>query len=462
MRKPIWIALIVMAAAGGTLAGHYLWPAGAPGASVNGSEEEPLYWVAPMDPTYRKDKPGKSPMGMDLIPVYPGDEPPGEAEPGVVRISPAVVNNLGVKTRPAERGTLHKQVETVGFVQYDENNINHIHTRVEGWIEKLHVRASGDPVTRGQPLFELYSQPLVAAQQEFLAALRRGEGQLLAASRERLAALGMNPGQIEWLEQSREVRRLMPVTAAADGFVADLQVREGMFVKPDTEVMSIAALDTVWVIAEVFERQVAWLEMGQAADVQFDYLPGRSWRGEVDYIYPELDPDTRTARVRIELPNPGVALKPNMFADVMIHAAEETNTVHVPRQALIRGGRMDRVVLDTGDGRFQAVPVETGMESGDRVEILSGVEAGQSVVVSGQFLIDSEANLGAELLRAGANGAETPDMDGQDHDGHDMDGTDSENSGEAGAGAEVTGSNEDEGHEDHGEDGSGARGKERS
>lgn len=461
MRKSVWIFLIVVAAATGAFVGHYLGPAGAPGAGENGSEKEPLYWMAPMDPTYRRDEPGKSPMGMDLIPVYPGDAPGRKEAPGAVHISPAVVNNLGVKTMTAERGTLHKQVETVGYVQYDENKINHIHTRVEGWIERLHVRASGDPVTRGQPLFELYSQPLVAAQQEFLAALRRGEGQLLNASRERLAALGMNAGQIERLEQTREVRRLMPVTADADGFVADLRVREGMFVKPDTEVMSIAALDTVWVIAEVFERQVAWLEMGQSADVQFDYLPGRSWRGEVDYIYPELDPDTRTARVRIELPNPGVALKPNMFADVRIHAAEETDTVHVPRQALIRGGRLDRVVLDTGDGRFQAVPVETGMESGDRVEILSGVEAGQSVVVSGQFLIDSEANLEAELLRAGANGAETPDMEGQGQDGHDMDGMDgmdSGDSGEAGAGAEGTGSDD----EDHGEENSGTRGKERS
>lgn len=461
MHKPVWIVLIVVAAAGGVLAGHYLWPAIAPGAEESGSEEEPLYWVAPMDPSYRKDEPGKSPMGMDLVPVYPGEEPPGEAEPGTVHISPAVVNNLGVKTRPAERGTLHKQVETVGYVQYDENKINHIHTRVEGWIERLHVRASGDPVTRGQPLFEIYSQPLVAAQQEFLAALRRGEGQLLAASRERLAALGMNSAQIERLEESGEVRRLMPVTAAADGFVADLKVREGMFVKPATEVMSIAALDTIWVIAEVFERQVAWLELGQSADVGFDYLPDRSWRGEVDYIYPELDPDTRTARVRIELPNPGVALKPNMFADVVIHAAEEPDTVHVPRQALIRGGRLDRVVLDTGDGRFQAVPVETGMESGDRVEILSGVEAGQSVVVSGQFLIDSEANLEAELLRAGASGAETPDMEGQDHDGHDMDDMEPEDSGEGGAGAGMSGS-DDEGHEDHGEGGSGTSGEERS
>lgn len=461
MRKSIWIASLFIAVLLGAAAGRFLWPAQPAEDGQGAGEPEPLYWVAPMDPSYKRDEPGKSPMGMDLVPVYPGDDPGKKDAPGTVRISPAVVNNLGVKTAPAERGSLHKRVETVGYVQYDEDKLDHIHTRVEGWIEKLHVKASGDPVEKGEALFELYSRPLVTAQEEFLSARNRGNEPLLSASRERLAALGMSPAQIGRLERTGEVRRLIAEEAEHDGVVADLRVREGMFVKPDTEVMSIAALDTVWVIAEVFERQVAWLELGQAADVRFDYLPGRSWRGEVDYIYPELDPETRTARVRIELPNPGITLKPNMFADVVIHAAEEADTVHVPRQAVIRGGRLDRVVLDTGDGRFQAVPVETGMESGDRVEILSGVEAGQSVVVSGQFLIDSEANLEAELLRAESHGAETPAMEGQDHGGHDMDDMAPEPSSEAGAGAAMTGSG-DEDHEGHGEGGSGTRGEQRS
>lgn len=419
MRKPIWIVLIILAAGAGAAAGRYWWPMGEVDGNGAESAREPLYWVAPMDPSYRRDEPGKSPMGMDLVPVYPGDEPGAKEAPGTVRISPAVVNNLGVKTAPAQEGALHQRVETVGYVQYDEDRLDHIHTRVEGWIEKLHVKASGDPVVKGQALFELYSRPLVTAQEEFLAARNRGNEQLISASRERLAALGMGAAQIREFEQSGEVRRLMPVVAEHNGFVADLRVRQGMFVKPDTEVMSIAALDTVWVIGEVFERQVAWLQVGQEADVRFDYLPGRSWEGEVDYIYPELDPETRTARVRIELPNPGITLMPNMFADVVIHGTETEGAVHVPRQALIRGGRMDRVVIDTGDGRFQAVPVEVGIESGDRVEILSGVDAGQSVVVSGQFLIDSEANLEAELLRAQDTDGDSGTMPSHEGQGND-------------------------------------------
>jgi len=406
------IAGLVAAALAGVMAGRYLVPGG--GDEADGARK-PLYWVAPMDPSFRSDRPGKSPMGMELVPVYPGDAHASGDAPGTVLIDPAVVNNLGVKTAAAEQGTLHQRISTVGYVQYDEDELEHVHTRTEGWIEKLNVLASGDPVKKGQVLFELYSRPLVTAQEELLAAKKRGSVELLAASRERLASLGMAADQIERLVKTGEVSRLVPVTSTVDGFVSDLKVRQGMFVKPDMDVMTVAALDTVWIIGEVFERQVATLQVGQPADVQFDYLPGRSWRGAVDYIYPELDPKTRTARVRIQLPNPGVILKPNMFADLLILGPERADAVSVPREALIRGSHLDRVVLATGDGRFQAVPVQVGIESGDRVEILSGVDAGQRVVVSGQFLIDSEANLEAEMLRAGEAEPESPPAHQHDH-----------------------------------------------
>jgi len=360
------------------------------------AEREILYWVAPMDPNYRRDVPGKSPMGMDLVPVY-ADEV--DTRPGVVRIDPTLVNNLGVRTAVAERGTLPRRIETVGYIGYDEDTLQHVHTRVDGWIEKLVTKASGDPVEKGQLLFELYSPTLVNAQQEYLAALRSGNGTLLNASRERLTALGVGDDEIARLKKQQQVSRLVRVHAETDGVIAHLGVREGIYVTPATEVMSVARLDKVWVIAEVFERQAAWVEPGQRASVELDYLPGRELEGVVDYVYPELDPRTRTLRVRIRFDNESETLRPNMFSRVVIEGSPVDNIVHVPREAVIRGGAVSRVVVDLGGGRFRAQPVRIGIESGDRIAIRSGLDAGARVVTSAQFLIDSESNIGTALER---------------------------------------------------------------
>ena len=358
---------------------------------------EILYWVAPMDPSYRRDAPGKSPMGMDLVPVY-ADEA-GAGDPGVVWISPTVLNSLGVRTAPAERGALSRRVETVGYVAYDEDTLQHIHTRVDGWIEKLAITASGDPIEKDQLLFELYSPTLVNAQEEYLAAKNTGNGTLLAASRERLLALGVTAGEIARLDRERQVRRLVSVFASRAGYAAQLGIREGIYVTPATEIMSIAALDQVWVLAEVFERQASWIRIGQQAEVELDYLPGQGWQGTVDYIYPELDPTTRTLKVRLRFDNSARILRPNMFARITIFGSGTEPVVHVPREALIRGGTVDRVVLALGDGRFRSQPVNIGIESGDRVEIRAGLSEGDQVVTSGQFLIDSESSLQASFRR---------------------------------------------------------------
>jgi Cu(I)/Ag(I) efflux system membrane fusion protein len=369
---------------------------GAATESVSGPEREVLYWVAPMDPDFRRDQPGKSPMGMDLAPVY-ADET--DARPGVVRIDPTTVNNLGVRTAPVEVGPLSRLIETVGYVGYDEDTLVHIHTRVDGWIEKLSVTATGDAVEKGQVLFELYSPTLVNAQEEFLVALRSQNSPLEQASRGRLAALGMTDGEIQRLAREREVQQRIRVYADHDGVIAHLGVREGIFVTPATNVMSVAELDRVWVLAEVFERQAAWVSAGQQAEVSLDYLPGESWQGHVDYVYPELDPNTRALKVRLRLDNETVALRPNMFARVTIHGDAGDAVVHVPREALIRGGAGDRVVLDMGAGHFRAQPVVVGIESGDRVAIREGLSAGDRVVTSAQFLIDSESNIDSALQR---------------------------------------------------------------
>ncbi len=392
---------------------------------ASGSDREVLYWVAPMDPNYRRDEPGKSPMGMELVPVY-ADEIDGQ--PGVVAIDATIVNNLGVRTAKAQRGELSQRIETVGYVSYDEDTVQHVHTRVDGWIEKLETKATGDAVERGQLLFELYSPTLVNAQEEYLIALRSSNKLLLKASKERLSALGVSGSEIARLDRERTVRQRVRVYAESDGVIAHLGVREGIYVTPATEIMSVAELDKVWVLAEVFERQAAWVKPGQSAMVELDYLPGKMWHGEVDYVYPELDPKTRTLKVRLRFDNVAQTLRPNMFARVTIHGDSVGEVVHVPREALIRGGSIDRVVVALGEGRFRAQPVQVGIESGDRVAIRKGVSAGELVVVSGQFLIDSESNIGSALARMQKSSGEATDepegddpMDGStDHSQHEL------------------------------------------
>lgn len=361
-----------------------------------GSDREVLYWVAPMDANYRRDEPGKSPMGMDLVAVYANE---ADGQPGVVAIDATIVNNLGVRTAKAQRGELSRRIETVGYVAYDEDTVQHVHTRVDGWIEKLATKATGDAVEKGQLLFELYSPTLVNAQEEYLIALRSTNKLLLKASKQRLAALGVTGSEIAQLDKERTVRQRVRVYAKADGVIAHLGVREGIYVTPATEIMSVAELDKVWVLAEVFERQAAWVKPGQSAMVELDYLPGKMWHGSVDYVYPELDPKTRTLKVRLRFDNAAEMLRPNMFARVMIQGDGFGEVVHVPREALIRGGSVNRVVVALGEGRFRAQPVEIGIESGDRIAIRKGISVGDLVVVSGQFLIDSESNIEAALKR---------------------------------------------------------------
>ncbi len=359
-------------------------------------EREILYWVAPMDANYRRDKPGKSPMGMDLVPVY-ADE--GGDEGAGVTIAPEVVQNLGVRTAVAERSRLWRGIDTVGYVDYDESKVSHIHLRTEGWIENLAVESEGERVKHGQRLFNLYSPELVNAQEEFVQALNTGNQGLIRASRSRLKALGIPAGQIKHIEKDRKASQTIPVYAPQDGVVASLTVREGMYVKPATRVMSLADLSSVWLLAEVFERQADWVKVGQPAEVTLAFLPGRTWEGRVEYIYPSLDPKTRTLKARLRFPNPDETLKPNMYANVIIYGGPKDDVLVIPIEALIRTGREERVVIALGEGRFESRSVRAGIESGEWVEIIEGVQPGDDIVVSGQFLIDSEASFKASMMR---------------------------------------------------------------
>ncbi len=358
-------------------------------------EQKIDYWVAPMDANFRRDKPGKSPMGMDLVPVYKEDN----IEQGVVKISPIVENNLGVRLAKVTKGHLDKKINTVGYVSFDEEKIYHLHTRVEGWVENLLVRATGDVVKKDQKLFGLYSPILVNAQEEYLSALKNNNKILINASKERLLALGIESDQIKQLKQSRQVKQNIAYFAKHDGFIEKLNIREGMFVKPSIDVLTIGQLDTVWVIAEVFESQSAWVKKGQKVEMSVASYPDTIWQGEVDYIYPILNINTRTLQVRIRFNNQDDKLKPNMFARLTIHNLLDKESLLIKREALIRSGKIQRVVKSLGDGKFVSVAVKIGDESSHYIEILEGLKENDVIVTSAQFLIDSESNLSASFAR---------------------------------------------------------------
>jgi len=366
----------------------------------SGGEKKILYWVAPMDPNFKRDEPGKSPMGMDLVPVY--DEGSGAS----VKISPEIVQNLGVRTAPAEVGKMWKRIDTVGYVDYDENMISHVHLRTDGWIEKLVIKSEGERVKKGELLFELYSPTLVNAQDEYIQALRSKNKRLIQASKDRLQALGVSKGQIRNLAKTRRSQQRVKIFAPQDGIVSNLMAREGMYVKPRMEIMTLADLSSIWIQVEVFERQAEWVQEDKPAEIRLSYLPGRVWEGNVEYVYPSLDPRTRTLKTRLKFKNPDESLKPNMFADVTIYGGGKSNVVKIPREALIRTGSEERVILSVGEGRFQPRQVVSGIESGDYIEIISGLDGGEQVVTSSQFLIDSEASIKASLNRM-----QTPQMD---------------------------------------------------
>lgn len=415
MRSAHWIAvsaLVAVAAAGGWWAGTRTAPGGAapPVASAGAGPcpggAEPLYWKAPMDPSYVRNEPGKSPMGMDLVPVCP-DEEGNSGGPGI-HIESAVLQNMGVRSVVVERRALARKVRAVGRVDYDERLVTHIHTKIQGWIEDLHVQYEGETVKRGQPLLEIYSPELVSTQEELLQAARyrdvtskssfpdvvEGGEALFGATKRRLELWDIPERDIRQLLDTEKVRRTLTLYAPNGGVVIDLTAREGMEVGPNMRLYTIADLSRVWIYADIYEYELPWIAVGQRGTVELSYLAGSQLEGKVTYVYPFLDPKTRTARVRLELANPGVVLKPEMFANVTIETDVREDVLAVPDEAMIRSGRRNLVIQALGEGRFVPRVVTTGFESGDGwVEIQSGLEPGDRIVTSGQFLIDSESRL---------------------------------------------------------------------
>lgn len=412
---PLWTACLLGAAllAGcGKQASPPAQSTAQPSGTAPPNGRKVLYWYDPMQPQQRFDKPGRSPfMDMDLVPKYADEEPAAGASAGArapVVLSGTVVENLGVRTATVRRGTLARTIRAVGRVAYDETRLAHVHPRAAGWIEGLKLRAEGEPVTKGQELAELYAPEILSAQVDFLIAIEpQGQGaRPVRADKARnlLRLLDVPEAVIREIERTHQTRNTIPVLAPTNGIVTKLIAREGMYVTRDSDMFTIADLSEVWVLVDVFEQQLASVASGLPAEIRVPAHPGRIWKGVVDYLYPDLDPRTRTLRVRLVFPNPDLALRPNMFADVVIHGEPKVGALEIPREGLIVTGERASVVKDLGGGRFQPVDVVPGMETGGEVEILSGLEEGDRIVVSGQFLIDSESSLQASFMRMSDGG----------------------------------------------------------
>ncbi|HWA38286.1 MAG TPA: efflux RND transporter periplasmic adaptor subunit [Burkholderiales bacterium] len=363
------------------------------------SGKQVLYWFDPMYPQQKFDKPGKSPfMDMQLVPKHAGEG--GEA--GSVSISPQVVQNLGVRTAQAKTGSLEQRMEAVGSVAYNERGVVQLQARASGFVERLHARAPLDPVRKGAPLVEILYPDWAAAQQEYLL-LRKTAAQempaLTQAARQRLLLLGMSEAEIAAVDREGATRARITLYSPVSGVIAELGVREGMTVMPGAPLFKIVDLSTVWVNAEVPEAQAAWLLPGSPVTARVAAYPEATFEGKVGAILPEVTAATRTLRSRIELKNPESRLKPGMFATLVFHGERGKDSVLVPSEAVIRTGSRDVVVLALGEGKFRAVPVEVGSETAGQSEIRKGLQAGDNVVLSGQFLIDSEASLGATISR---------------------------------------------------------------
>jgi len=379
-------------------------------ADVHADEAGQL-WTCGMHPQVVQDAPGTCPIcGMDLTPMKPGA---GAA----VSIAPGVIQQIGVETAPVERTTVFRHLRTIGQVEVGEDELSVVNLRYSGWIERIYVDKTGDRVERGQPLFEIYSPELVAAQEEYLLALRSPgpESRLAVSARRKLTLWDIPSWDIDAIAAAGEARRTMPVRSPGSGFVLHKNVVEGGRVQAGQDLYRIGDLQRIWVTAEVYEHDAPWVEEGQAAQMELSHLPGRVVEGEVSYIYPTLNERSRTLTVRLEFDNPGVQLKPGMFATVYIQYRRKDDVIAAPSSAVLHDGRRRLVFVARGQGRFEPREITTGL-AGDRrmTEVLSGLEAGEQVVVNGQFLIDSESQL-QEALAGILAGAEALEESAHDH-----------------------------------------------
>lgn len=351
-----------------------------------------LYWHDPMVPGQRFDKPGKSPfMDMALSPVY--EEVAGGA---AVTIDSRVSQNLGIRTAEVKAGRLESPLEVPGNVAINERGIEVLQARTTGFVEHAYARTTLDPVRKGQPLAQIYSPEWVAAQEEYLAVARMSgslQSDLREAAIARMRQAGMTDSHIRLVQNTGKLQPRLTVTSSVDGIVTEIGARDGMTVSPGTTLFRIASLATVWVLAEVPESQAAQLRPGQTVSAVAAALPAQTLTGKVDAILPDINTGTRTIKVRIELQNKGRQLLPGMFVTARFGTSPGPDRLLVPTESLIRTGTRTIAMVETSQGGFSPVEVKTGAAAGGQTEVIEGLKAGQKVVVSGQFLIDSEASL---------------------------------------------------------------------
>ena len=376
--------------------------------SQKNKERKILYWQAPMDPTEIYDRPGKSKMGMDLIPVYADQA--GNGQGGTVIIDPATVQNMGVLYTTVKRMDFSRDVRAVGMIKYNEEKLYTINTKISGWIEKLYVDYTGQLVKKGQPLLEIYSPDLVTTQQEYLLALnnkeavsqssfasiRDGAASLLNSTRQRLDYWDIPSSEIERLERTGQVRKNLQLNAPASGIVTHKNAVEGLHVNAGMNLYQIADLSTVWVEASIYDYELPWIETGQEAKVDLSYLPDKTYQGKISYIYPYLDEKSRTVTIRLEFANPNLELKPGMYANVYIKGKTIPNALVIPNEAIIRSGVRNVVFVSRGEGRFEPREIKIGEEGGPNnqyVRVISGLFENEKIVTSAQFMLDSESRL---------------------------------------------------------------------
>jgi RND family efflux transporter MFP subunit len=401
----------------------------APAPPAEQKERKIKYWVSPMDPGYVRDKPGKAPCGMDLVPVYE-EVGEGAGTPGAIAISPTTVQSMGVRTAKVEVRPLSRLTLAVGLVNFNERNLSIVTTKVNGWIERLYVNATGDPVRKGQMLLSIYSPDLVSSQEEYLLAVRNlkamekspvkemaaGARRLAEASRRRLSYFDISAAQINELERNGQVRKNLTLFSPANGIVTKRMVTQGMYVQAGMPLLEVADLSTIWVDADIYQYELPWIKAGQPVTMTLNYLPGETFQGKIDYIYPYLKEATRTAKVRLRFPNPGLKLKPEMFAQVKIESPVTHQAVVVPTSAVLDTGLKQHVFIALGQGRFEPREVKLGAYGDDNSyrEVLSGLKGGEDVVTSAQFLLDSESRFreAIQMMMPGMEGegkkAESP------------------------------------------------------
>ncbi len=384
-------------------------------ASSASSERKVLYWYDPMRPDVHFDKPGQSPfMDMALEPKYANDDTDDRSAEQLPALSvdARMVQKLGMRTAPVEKGTFWQRIDTTGAIVFDESRTQVVEARVSGWVRQLQVRSVDAPIKSGESLLTIYSPDLLAAQKELLIAQRSGDEELLAATRERLALLGISSKQIQETLATDKAAPEISIVSPASGVLTELNVREGSQVSPGMPIARVASLDRVWVMVDVPESQADWLRGQRPADVQVPALPQRTFEAKVDYLYPQIDTGRRTMRARLVIDNRDLALRPGMSASVTLYGGPRHDVLQVPDAAVIRSGQHDLVIVAEGEGRFRPTVVTVGAQRNGMTVIESGLEENMQVVVSGQFLLESEANLQGALSRLEGSSDSTPQDDG--------------------------------------------------